>query len=169
MSTRNVLLHRLRERRIPETLVRWIDDFCQKRKAMVALNGHNSEVWELGAAGLPQGSPLSPILFLFFNANLVQNVINSHQGSIAFVDDYTAWVTGMTAEENVRKIQERVVTVAETWEESSGATFQPDKTAFIHFTRNLNKLEMTPSPLTIRGCPVYPAETVKVLGVVLET
>ena len=165
---KDVLLHRLRERRLPEVLVRWIDDFCQNRKAMVTLNDRNSQIVDLGAAGLPQGSPLSPILFLFVNANLVQNVINRHQGSVAFVDDYTAWVTGATAEENTHKIQERVIPRAEAWEESSGATFQPDKTAFIHFTRNLTKVEATPSPLAIRGCPVHPTETVKVLGVVLD-
>jgi len=40
-------------------------------------------------AGLPQGSPLSPILFLFFNFNLVQTKTNKNQGAIAFVDGST--------------------------------------------------------------------------------
>jgi hypothetical protein len=57
---------------------------------MVTLNGRSFQVSNLEAAGLLQGSPLSPILFLFFNANLVQNVTNKHQGSIAFVGDYHA-------------------------------------------------------------------------------
>jgi hypothetical protein len=35
------------------------------------VNGQASEARELEQAGLPQGSPLSPILFLFFNADLV--------------------------------------------------------------------------------------------------
>ena len=165
---REVLLRRLRERRVPETLVRWVGDFCQKRKATVMLNGHNTPIVELEAAGIPQGSPLSPILFLFFNANLVQNVINKHQGAIAFVDDYTAWVTGPTAAENTRKLHERFVPRAEAWEESRGATFQPEKTAFIHFTRNKKRLDETPVPLIVRDCPVRPSDSVKVLGVILD-
>ena len=163
---RQVLLHRLRERRVPEVLARWIDGFCRDRKAAVTVNGHDSTIAELGPAGLPQGSPLSPILFLFFNANLVQNVINAHQGSIAFVDDYTAWVTGPSAEDNRRKIQERFIPKAEEWEESSGASFQPEKTAFIHFSRNARKL--SDNPLVIRGSQVGPTESVKILGVVLD-
>jgi hypothetical protein len=46
-------------------------------------------------AGLLQGSPLSPILFLFFNADLVQQKIDGKGGAIAFVDDYSIWVVGL--------------------------------------------------------------------------
>jgi hypothetical protein len=40
------------------------------------------------------------VLFLFFNADLVQRKIDAKGGSIAFIDDYSAWVTGPTAEAN---------------------------------------------------------------------
>lgn len=54
------LLQQLRRRRLPEVLVRWIDDFSTDRKACVSVNGTTSEVHELPRAGVPQGSPLSP-------------------------------------------------------------------------------------------------------------
>ncbi|MDN5289594.1 MAG: hypothetical protein JWR38_5868 [Mucilaginibacter sp.] len=41
-----------------------------------------------------------PILFLFFNADLVQHKIDGNRGAVAFVDDYTAWVTGLSVELN---------------------------------------------------------------------
>src|SRR3954470_21028774 len=66
---KDVLLHRLRERRIPESWVKWIEAFCSDRRATIIVNGKASRQTELLQAGLPQGSPLSPILFLFFNAN----------------------------------------------------------------------------------------------------
>lgn len=69
------LLQRLRQRRIPEPIVKWVHDFCTDEKACVMVNGFTSEVEGLTQAGLPQGSPLAPILFLFFNANLVQTRI----------------------------------------------------------------------------------------------
>ncbi len=62
------------------------------------MNEYDSEKQKLLQAGLPQGSLLSPILFLFFNADLVEKKIDSNGGALAFVDDYTAWVTGPSAE-----------------------------------------------------------------------
>jgi hypothetical protein len=65
------LLQRLAARGIPSDLVRWINAFCSARAATIVVNGLASEVSELEQAGLPQGFPLSPILFLFFNADLI--------------------------------------------------------------------------------------------------
>jgi hypothetical protein len=109
-------------------------------------------------AGLPQGSPLSPILFLFFNVNLVQTKTNKNQGAIAFVDGSTI--------ENTIKLQQDVILKAELWESLSGATFQPEKTAFVHFTRSHNREDDT--PLLIKGNHVQPAESIKLLGVVFD-
>ena len=72
------LLQRLLARGIPEILVNWIGAFCSQRTATITVNGYTSRTQHLLQAGLPQGSPLSPILFLFFNADLVQRKIDAH-------------------------------------------------------------------------------------------
>jgi hypothetical protein len=43
-------------------------------------------------------------LFLF-NADLVQRRIDSHSGAIAFVGDFTAWVTEPTSQSNREGIE----------------------------------------------------------------
>ncbi|KAM4061518.1 endonuclease-reverse transcriptase domain-containing protein [Hirsutella rhossiliensis] len=133
------LLERMKARGIPSRLVKWVDAFCSERTASVVVNGHTSEQQALAQAGLPQGSPLSPVAFLFFNADLVQRRISNNSGSIAFVDDYSAWVTGPTAESNRDGIQS-IIDDALEWEKRSGAT----------------------------GNDVKPKDNVKLLGVIMD-
>jgi hypothetical protein len=82
------LLERMRQREIPEIMIRWVKDFCTNRKVSVVVDGFTSGVEDLLQSGLPQGSPLVPILFLFFNTDLVQMSIKEG-ASMAFVDDHT--------------------------------------------------------------------------------
>ena len=91
-----ILITRLRQRGIPETLIGWIESFYTNRKAQISLPGFQSEIQTIEEAGLPQGSLLSLNLFNFYNTNLVEAPINKNGGAIGFVDDYTRWVVGET-------------------------------------------------------------------------
>ncbi len=113
---------------------------------------------------VPRFPPLL-ILFFFFNADLVQRKIDSKGGAIAFVDDFTAWVTGPTAQ-STREGIEAIIKHALDWERRSGATFEAEKTA-IHFTRKAYKADM--EPFTIKGQVVHPKNHVKILGVVMDS
>ncbi|KAF5964566.1 reverse transcriptase [Fusarium coicis] len=159
------LLQRMKARGTPEDPMRWTDAFCSERTATIVINGQSSESRPLPQAGLPQGSPLSPILFLFFNADLVQTRIDRNGGAIAFVDDYTTWVSGPTAQSNRRGIQ-AIIDKALDWERRSGATFEAEKTAIIHFTRYTGRVDS--EPFIIKGERVFPKDQVKILGVIMD-
>jgi hypothetical protein len=90
----SVLTQQLAERRVPKLMVEWIGDFCSKRHAQMTVGEYESEVAEIAYAGIPQGSPLSPLLYVFYNANLVETKIDKRGGAIGFVDDFNAWVVG---------------------------------------------------------------------------
>ena len=160
------LIQRMRNRRIPERWLRWIEAFCSNRSASVVLNGRESALENLPFPGVPQGSPLSPMIYLFFNADLVEREITNEEGSVAFIDDYTVWVTGNHARENRLKLS-RIVDEALTWERRSGATFEEGKTAYIHFTRNSRLLDA--DPINIKGIAKTPQQEVKILGVLMDS
>lgn len=159
-------MEQLVSRRIPPKAIKWIDNFCSKQTANIMVNGYSSALAPLPQAGLPQGSPLLPILFLFFNATLIQQLINAKGRSLAFVDYYTAWFVRDSAEASTRQLQENIVHKAEGWERCSGGTFEPKKTTFVHFTQN--ELRKSDHPLLISDDWIKPKDKVKILGVTLD-
>lgn len=165
---RHVLQRRLRERRIPEELCEWVNDFCNKRSASLAIQSYESPVEAILHPGVPQGSPLSPILYIFYNAGLVDQPINAQGGSLGFVDDYSAWTVGNSAAENTEKLQREVIPRVEQWAKESGAVFEASKTGLIHFVRPQGKVEEDLPPLNFQVQVIVPSKTVKLLGVVLD-
>ncbi|CRG92890.1 hypothetical protein PISL3812_09965 [Talaromyces islandicus] len=77
-----------------------------------------------------------------------------------------AWVTGPTAQSNREGI-DAIINEALEWERRSGATFEAEKTAIIHFTPKAYKSEQ--EPFTIKGQTVEPKDHVKILGVIMDT
>jgi hypothetical protein len=64
------LQHNMRERKIPKWIVKWVGSFISNRTTTLCLPGYNTDAFST-YTGIPQGSPLSPILSFFYNANLV--------------------------------------------------------------------------------------------------
>ena len=156
----------MRNRRVPERWLRWIEAFYSNRSASMVLNGRESVLENLPFPGVPQGSPLSPMLYLFFNADLVEREITDREGLVAFIDNYTVWVTGNHVRENRLNLS-RIVDEPLIWERRSGATFEEGKTAYIHFTRNSKLLDT--DPIDIKGTAQSPQQEVKILGILMDS
>lgn len=75
------LLHNLRKRRIDERTVRWITSFLANRSTVISFDAFKSEVYHT-TTSIPQGSPLSPILYLYYNADLIETC-NQESNTIA--------------------------------------------------------------------------------------
>lgn len=78
----------LQTRGIPMVARKWIASFMSGRHANIGFDDFRTETELLVNAGLAQGPPLSPILFTFFNADLVVQPVDSHGGASAFIDNY---------------------------------------------------------------------------------
>jgi hypothetical protein len=165
----SVLADLLRERRVPDDLVAWIERFCNGRKALVAVGDYEWPISEIEHAEIPQGPPLSPILCVFYNANLVHGRISKSEGSIDFIDNDNAWVTGPSVAGNTRKLQTQLLLRAEKWAREGGAIFEADKTAFIHFVRPLQLDRGPTNHLVFGNKTIAPKCSVKISGVTLDS
>jgi len=158
------LIHNLRQRRIPETISRWINSFLQGRSTQFQFNGTKSDSIPT-PAGVPQGSPLSPLLYMYYNADLLE-VAPQHQGTrLGFIDDIAYGIEGNSGKANVRKLN-LILRETEEWRKKHGAQFEPSKYILVHFTRNKD-LETTAS-ITINGINIEPSGEAKYLGVIFD-
>ena len=127
------LYHNLRKRKVPEFIIKWTKSFLEDRYTQLRFNGADSERIAMGA-GVPQGSPISPILYLFYNADLLE--IPGRRGqSLGFIDDIAYGVQGQTDDENVEMLKE-MLEEAEEWRGKHGTRFETGKYVLMHFTRN---------------------------------
>ena len=67
------LLRILQRKGLPEWVIKYVKNFMQGRRTRVAFDGYESE-WVQTNSGIPQGSPISPILFLFFISELLEGM-----------------------------------------------------------------------------------------------
>ncbi|KAF5347037.1 hypothetical protein D9758_011621 [Tetrapyrgos nigripes] len=75
------LIHQMRSQRVPVELVSWTESFLADRHAAICVDGKVSAM-EPVANGVPQGSPVSPILAAFYSSELLELIENdSHPPS----------------------------------------------------------------------------------------
>jgi hypothetical protein len=102
--SRQQLLHNLRKRQINQTLIRWVDSFLTNRTSTLKLQEYTAPVAHI-QTGIPQGSPLSPILYLFYNANLIEACKTENTEAVGYIDDASILAVGPTAQRNCKTLK----------------------------------------------------------------
>jgi Reverse transcriptase (RNA-dependent DNA polymerase) len=127
---------------MPITLTRWITNFLTDRKVKVRVTGYTQPLSTVHI-GIPQGSPLSLILYLFYNADLLESLENKGlcTSAAGFVDDVNILTYGLSIRRNC-EVLKRIHLACETWAKRHGSRFNPQKYNLIHFTRRPRSFNM---------------------------
>ena len=159
------LLHNLRERRIPEPLVMLIGSFLTNRRTTIKCSDYTSQLYDC-TVGIPQGSPLSGILYLFYNAPLL-TAHNSDPANrcLGWADDIIYLAAKQTVKQ-VRDILEPAGEAALQWGAKSASILDKIKTQYAYFTRNRHKTD--DDPLRFGDALIPPERNVLYLGVILD-
>jgi hypothetical protein len=132
--SRQRLLHNLKKRRVNQALVRWIDSFLRDRSSILKLQEYTAPSAPI-QTGIPQGSPLSPILYLFYNADLIETRKRENTEAVGYIDDASILAVGPTTQHNCKTLK-AIHQKAEQWALQHGSQFAPAKYELVHFTRD---------------------------------
>jgi retron-type reverse transcriptase len=156
------LLDNLRKKGVPLWFVRTIRSFLTDRTTTLMVDGEETPERQL-LAGVPQGSPLSPILFLFYNAPLLEALKLPEQqvSPVGFADDVSLLTYGESTIQNCTALELAHEKCLE-WAYTHGMRFAPDKYTLTHFTRRRN-FDLS-QPIRLAGVEINPTPSIKILG-----
>jgi ribonuclease HI len=161
------LLHDLRKRRVDEKTVKWIASFLSNRHTSIAIDGFRSTAYQINT-GIPQGSPLSPILYLFYNADLVDECNQTPDAmSTGYIDDVGILAWGKTTEQTCDTLG-KILEKAQRWASTHASVFAPNKFQLTHFTRSRKRIN-TETPIQTEWGEIRPEVTCKYLGLTMDT
>ncbi len=161
------LLHVLREKGFPYLFVRFIKSFLTDRSTSLVLQKWESSTFQI-QNGVPQGSPLSPILFLLYTADLPGEIERGSRGvtALSFADDTNLLSYGTSTTQTCRQL-ETAHTRCLAWARRFGMRFAPQKYSLVHFSRTNSQQELKRTA-SCGDVIVQPTKNARVLGVIVD-
>ena len=161
---RQRLLLTMHEKGIPLPILKWLHGFLQNRQAKVMYNNCTSGSVDM-RQGLPQGSVLSPLLFLFY-INSLAELLPRKTVNALFADDVGILATAPNIKQAEEEAQETVNTVVK-WSKEWRLTLNATKSEAALFTTNRKEAHETVA-ISIDGKQIPFNKTPRFLGVTLD-
>ena len=150
--------------KLPDRFIRLISSFLTDRTLTVVYEGCHSEKIHL-KAGTPQGSPLSPLIYIIYVNDFPEEI--NHVCSLSqFADDSALWTAAYTHSYATRKLQ-MGLDLLEGWCRRWRVKLNGDKSKLLFFSRNKEKCDES---FCIQLCNdiVRPSKQAKFLGFHLD-
>ena len=129
---RNGLLHKMHQKKIPPDLIYWIQSFMSQRRCRVQVG--DAEVMCSPECGLPQGSPLSPTLFLILIDDLLMELKKAGVNVQAYADDIITWLRGNFRKGVAAPEIRSAMRIVDAWSQRWRLIFNPQKCNAICFS-----------------------------------
>ena len=161
------IMRRLRTIGVDGRMLGWICNFLKQRRARVVVDGEESD-WRPSLYGVPQGSPLSPLLFNIFVAPVLSKV---QAGRLMFADDIGLHLRGRDMRQLSSRMSRELAWVSR-WAYKWKATFNLGKCSAMALTRKRPipkpKVRFEGKVLQVPQTHEELIEHAKYLGVVLD-
>ncbi|SPO28384.1 uncharacterized protein UTRI_04781 [Ustilago trichophora] len=146
---------------------RWVCQWLRGRTFTVHLEGEVSGVYSMGDRGIPQGSPLSPLLWVLYADSLFEGRVHAHSPPIvegSYVDDLFVVVSSLSIDKLYADCQDWLDRVA-GW--SQERQIGLDKPAFLVASGSVRRRrELSTRTLSVGGVPLVTSQTtITILGV----
>ena len=144
-------------------LPNFIINFLKERQFRVKIGSTLSDLFRQ-EVGVPQGSILSPTLFML-KINDITKCLNQGVDSSLYVDDFLISLKGRNMLTTERQLQS-CLNKLEKWCNENGFKFSPTKTVCVHFSQRRG---LYPDPsLTLNGGQIPVVDQTKFLGIIFD-
>jgi ribonuclease HI/exonuclease III len=172
------LLHNLRKRRIPTVYINFIEQLLTGRRTKLKFDDFISESINI-LNGIGQGDPLSMILYILYNADLLDlPTYEEKEDSLGFVDDVALVAIGEDFTETTGRLERMMVEEdgGLQWSTDHNSKFEVNKSAVLHVTRRTqvdpdnedNHIPLHRPQLRIQGQLIQEVTSYKYLGTIID-
>ena len=146
-----------------------IESFLKVRTTTLRL-GTDTSAPVRTSTGVPQGSPPSPILYLCYNADLLEigSRPDLNMCTSGYIDDVAILVSSRTTEENCRRLKQ-VHAECEDWAKKHASVFAPSKYTLLHLTKKPKEFDLDQELELNEGRTIKPTPQAKYLGFILDS
>jgi hypothetical protein len=173
------LIHNLKRRRIPTAIINFVEQLLHNRKTRLKFNDYISDIINI-TNGIGQGDPLSMLLYILYNTDLLDIPDNpTEEDALGYVDDIALIATGSDFVETNNRLTD-MMTKEEgglEWSTNHNSRFEVSKSVVLHFSKKTildpddegRRIPLPKPALVLNQQIVQEVESFKYLGIQIDS